>query len=195
MQASIQLKPPTAGIRCIVLDGGSYTDFEVLDTLEKELGLPMSIREYFDIANGRGIGAWVILEKLCKNEEFSEDYRNIRRSIQGQTPTGSRFSHGSTLTSHDVTLKRLEGALKVLPRWSGTLHSSLKVLSSLNTIFGDKTLFEFCHGSIKLCITVSRSKDSKTCVLSNYNGEGIRKKSYEHVREQKVKNEVQLSQW
>jgi hypothetical protein len=194
MQTSILLKPPTAGIRCIVLDGGSYTDFEALDILEKELDLPMSIGEHFDIANGRGIGAWVIFEKLCKGEEFSEDYQNIRRNMQDQTPAVSRFS-GSTLTSHEVTLKRLEGAFKVLPRWSGTLHSSLKVLSSLNTIFGDKTLFEFGHGSIKLCITVSRTKDSTTCVLSNYNGEGIRQKSYEHIREQKIKTEVQLSQW
>ncbi len=193
MQISILLKPPTAGIRCIVLDGGSYTDFEALDTLEKELDLP--IGEQFDIANGRGIGAWLMFEKLCKDEEYSEDYQNIRLNMQDETPAVSRWSHGSTLTSRELTLKRLEGAFKVLPRWSGTFHSSLKVLSSLNTIFGDKTLFEFCHGSIKLCITVSRSKDSTTCVLSNYNGEGIRKKSYEHVREQKIKNEVQLSQW
>jgi hypothetical protein len=160
-----------------VLDGGSYTDFEALGILEKELDLPMSIGEHFDIANGRGIGAWVIFEKLCKGEEFSEDYQNIRRNMQDQTPAVSRFS-GSTLTSHEVTLKRLEGAFKVL-----------------NTIFGDKTLFEFGHGSIKLCITVSRTKDSTTCVLSNYNGEGIRQKSYEHIREQKIKTEVQLSQW
>jgi hypothetical protein len=202
-QTSILLKPSTAGIRCIVLDGGSYTDFEMLDTLEKELDLPMSIGEYFDMVNASGIGVWVILEKLCKNEQSSEDnlnYQNIRRNIQGpveQSPLGSRFSSGGTLTGNEVgiALKRLEGAFKVFPRWSGTLQSSLKVLSSLNAIFGETTLFEFRHNSIKMCITVSRSKDSMICVLSNYNGDGTRQTSYKHVRERKIKNEVQLSQW
>jgi hypothetical protein len=107
-----------------VLDGGSYTDFEMLDTLEKELDLPMSIGEYFDMVNASGIGVWVILEKLCKNEQSSEDnlnYQNIRRNIQGlveQSPLGSRFSSGGTLTGNEVgiALKRLEGAFKVFPR-------------------------------------------------------------------------------
>jgi hypothetical protein len=180
----------------MVLDGGSYADFEIIDNLEKRLDLPVSIGEFFDMVNGCGIGAWVMLEKLCKTEQHSEDYQSIRRNIQGPAPTpGSRFSYESTLTSHETTLKRLEGAFKVLPRWSGTLHSSLKVLSSLNTIFRGTTLFEFRHGSIKLGITVSRSKDSMTCVLSNYNSDGIRQTNHEHVRERKTKNEVQLSQW
>jgi hypothetical protein len=57
-----------------MLDSGSYIDFEALDILEKELDLLMSIREHFDIANRRGINAWVIFEKLYKGEEFLKDY-------------------------------------------------------------------------------------------------------------------------
>jgi len=203
MKTSILLKPSTAGIRCLVLDGGSYLDFEMLDELEKKLQLSMSIGEYFDMANGSGIGAWVILEKLCKNEQFSEDnldYQNIRSNILGsdeQSPRGSRFSNGSALSGHEVrvALKRLEGAFKAVPRWTGTFHSSLKTVSSLNAIFGETTLFEVQNDSIKLGIIVSRSKDSTTCVLSNYNRDGERETSYEHIRERKIKNEVQLSQW
>jgi hypothetical protein len=74
MQTSILLKPLIASIRYIMLDSGSYIDFEALDILEKELDLLMSIREHFDIANRRGINAWVIFEKLYKGEEFLKDY-------------------------------------------------------------------------------------------------------------------------
>jgi hypothetical protein len=55
-QTSILLKPSIVGIRCIVLNSGSYNDFKMLDTLEKELDLPMSIGEYFDMVNASGIG-------------------------------------------------------------------------------------------------------------------------------------------
>ncbi|PMD42322.1 hypothetical protein L207DRAFT_632109 [Hyaloscypha variabilis F] len=193
MQTTIYLKPPTAGVRCLVLDSGSYMDLEVLESLEKELRLPIPIGEYFDIVHTSGLGAWIILEKFNRKEEYSDDYQSIRRRATEQRESASWFSE-STITAHEATLKKLEGALKVLPRWSGTLHSSLKIQASLNSIFGEQTLFEFHQGAIKLGIIVSRSKDSTNCVLSNYNGDGQRRSGYQHIRERKPKNEILLSQ-
>jgi hypothetical protein len=75
------------------------------------------------------------------------------------------------------------------------MKSSMMVISSVNAMFGETTLFECSGGSPKIGITVTRSKDSATCVLSNYNGNGQRSTNYKHVRERKMKNEILLSQW
>ena len=50
------LKPYTAGIRGLTLNGGSSREALILQALETELQLPMPIREHFDIANGAGNG-------------------------------------------------------------------------------------------------------------------------------------------
>ena len=185
----------------MLLDGGSYSDFEVLDVLEKEMKLPLGIREHFDMVVGSGIGAWVVLERFCRDDRDSDvdiNYQNIRRSLQGpnEEPV-SRFSDASTFSGYETNyaLKRIEGAFKALPRWSGSLQSSMRIISSLNAIFGDTTLLECQPEGTKIGLIVSRSKDSATCLLSNDNVDGRGSLTYKHVREAKIKNEVQLSQW
>ncbi|KAF8846836.1 hypothetical protein BDZ45DRAFT_783901 [Acephala macrosclerotiorum] len=52
----LPLKPPTAGVRGLIIDGKSFKDIEILQDIEKKLGLPISIREHFDIVIGSGLG-------------------------------------------------------------------------------------------------------------------------------------------
>lgn len=185
----------------MLLDGGSYSDFEVLDMLEKKINLPIGIREQFDIVIRSGVSTWVILERYYKDDQVSDtdiNYQNIRRSLQGasEKPT-SRFSDASTFSSYKTNhaLKRIESAFKALPRWSGSLQSSMRIVSSLNAIFGDTTLLECQPEGTKIGLIVSRSKDTATCLLSNYNVDRKASLTYKHIRETKTKHEVQLSQW
>jgi hypothetical protein len=52
------LKPYTAGTRCLSIDGGTIQDIMSLQALEKELKLPMPIREHFDIGTESDLGLW-----------------------------------------------------------------------------------------------------------------------------------------
>jgi len=53
---SLHLRPATAGLRGLILDGNSNKDIELLQDVEERLQLPISITEHFDIINGRGSG-------------------------------------------------------------------------------------------------------------------------------------------
>jgi len=48
------MKPDTAGVRILCVDGGAPQDMLVLKALETELKLPAPVTEYFDIA----VGSW-----------------------------------------------------------------------------------------------------------------------------------------
>jgi hypothetical protein len=54
--AIFTLKPYIARTRCLVFEGGTAQDIVSLKIIEKELKLPMPIREHFDIRNGSGLG-------------------------------------------------------------------------------------------------------------------------------------------
>lgn len=73
------------------------------------------------------------------------------------------------------------------------MQSSMMVISTVNSLFGNKTLFESGAGC-KVGIVVTRSKDSATCVLSNYNG-NVRPSICNHIREKRNKSSILLSQW
>lgn len=49
---SFRIKPYTAGVRCLCIDGGTSQDMLVLKALENEMKLSAPITEYFDIAVG-----------------------------------------------------------------------------------------------------------------------------------------------
>ena len=133
------------------------------------------------------------MENFCQPSDSFEEVLNsttFKRAISaptGEVPT-SRFSV-STISS----VTRFSHSWNVLPRWSGTLKSTMTILSSINTAFGTSTLCE--ASGCKVGITVTKMKSGKACVLSNYHGNFERSSSYEHVRERKVKRELTLSQW
>lgn len=55
-RTSIKLKPPTAGVRGLVLDSGDLRDFDILAILKNETALNLDLRDFFDIVNGSGLG-------------------------------------------------------------------------------------------------------------------------------------------
>lgn len=58
-KASVRVKPATAGLRVLSIDGGGIratAPFQFLSALEKAVGLDMPIQEHFDLAYGTSSG-------------------------------------------------------------------------------------------------------------------------------------------
>jgi hypothetical protein len=56
----IKLKPPTAGVRILTIDGGGVRGViavTILELIEKEIGLGLPLHEFFDLMVGTSIGA------------------------------------------------------------------------------------------------------------------------------------------
>jgi hypothetical protein len=57
------VKPYTAGVRCLTINGGNVSDLEVLGYLQQKLSLPLPFRSYFDMINATGLGknnSWIL---------------------------------------------------------------------------------------------------------------------------------------
>ena len=59
VQLTVQLKPPTAGIRVMSIDGGGVrgiVPLEFLDLLQRSLGPECPLQDFFDLAFGTSAG-------------------------------------------------------------------------------------------------------------------------------------------
>ncbi|KAH6714025.1 hypothetical protein BKA61DRAFT_689470 [Leptodontidium sp. MPI-SDFR-AT-0119] len=198
-RASIKLKPPTAGVRALVLDTGDHKDFDILSTFLNEAALDLELRECFDIVNGSGLGAWVAIERICKHDQFTQDMLKsqvFQRTIRGidLPPASSKFSQFSQDFKEEFGggLKRLNIALRSLPRWNETSQPRAALAASFASIFKKTALTESQTDGCKLCITM-HSKHFGTCVLANY-GLNIQPIGYERIREDKTVDKLRLSQ-
>jgi hypothetical protein len=57
-KVTIQIKPYTAGVRCLVVDGADARDYETLAAVEKGLMIKIPLTEHFDVVNGSGLGLY-----------------------------------------------------------------------------------------------------------------------------------------
>jgi hypothetical protein len=97
----------------------------------------------------------------------------------------SRFSQDSISADHGRN--KYLPLLKIPPNWrrSSTINSDLKRIMGK-----DKTLFECSGNGTKVAVTATRSKDSSTCIFSNYNGSKKKFRGYNLIRSQNPKNEM-----
>jgi hypothetical protein len=205
------LKPYTAGTKCLSIDGGSLQDIMSLKVLENELKLPMPIRDHFDIGTGSGlglsspgvrkqrlillIGALLVLQIFCKEWSIDDCLRNFQvTNTFGNTPE-SRFSQDSTSVNHQrnkyLPFSRVHTRLREALSPTSNQLSSSTINSNLKSIFGkDKTLFECSGNGTKIAVTATRSKDSSTCIFSNYNGPEKRPGGHTLIRPEKPRDEM-----
>lgn len=64
----IYLKPKSAGVRLLSLEGGGVrgvVELEILRRLEKEIALSVPITDFFDLIVGTSIGKWWIVLVIC----------------------------------------------------------------------------------------------------------------------------------
>jgi hypothetical protein len=88
-----RIKPHTAGVRALTIDGGGLETLEALVSMEYSLDLPLSTREMFDIVNASDFGMYIPVFAPAKSnlyglggllalEMFDKDNQNIQDCLE-----------------------------------------------------------------------------------------------------------------
>ena len=187
MSWDVRIKPPTAGIRILSIDGGGIrgvVPLETLSLLQQLAGSDCPVQELFDLAYGTSIGMYqegriigeanasvgglLILSLFLQNasvERSSTIFRAFTQMLFGQ-----RRSSDVSVTS---------GLMRVLKCWlhDGMYDSDL-LQKALLAQFGDCDRMFDHHTALtsgtKVAVTACSTKDSSARVFANYNGAGKR---------------------
>ncbi|KIN05217.1 hypothetical protein OIDMADRAFT_25796 [Oidiodendron maius Zn] len=168
-ERNFEHKPPTAGVRALIVEGGGVTGIIpllILQELEAMVNLPIKIQEHFDIVIGKSSGAINTLA-LYSNEWSVENclkqFQDISRDAFGRRHRYFGFSSTSLRRPGQI----LEAMLSHL---GDSKYSSTGITHALTTAFGDRSLlFEASARGTKVGV-VATTKDSSTCLFTNYNG-------------------------
>jgi hypothetical protein len=215
----IFLKPYTAGVRALVIDGCDYTDIETLKSIQSALHLPVAMKESFDIVNGSGIGAYfkslesiscqhialgalLALKVFCTEALSLEDCLDsqaIRTVLPSPSETSevSRFSQADVPDGQPPFWKEFNGIIKAplsaLPRWKKAIVEPAAMSARIRSAFDSEAkLFQNnCNGT-KIAVTATRAKDYSTCIWSNYNGMEARPSKSPLIRPEKFTDEIRV---
>ena len=185
-RASVQLEPPTAGIRILSLDGGGVRGIIPLVFLRRieerlqELEMPLS--ENFDLVCGTSAGETSSVTGL------SLPYEKLTLDTGGLITIGlflMQWNVDECLTKFETlaekTFRRRNGYTVfgriqelAMSYFRDGQYSSLAIEESFQSVFGDdmKMFNPLCNNT-KVAVTTTTAKDARPCLFSNYNG-GIR---------------------
>ncbi|KAI3317161.1 hypothetical protein HD806DRAFT_515838 [Xylariaceae sp. AK1471] len=185
----IQMKPRSAGIRVVTLDGGGVrgiVELEVLRQIEQALG-GVPIQCFIDLIVGTSTGGlvalglasmnWSIDECIEKFEGFCEEA--FTRRIGSTLPLVGHFIENY----HHSRYK------------TSTLEHVLKEAFTDNLqLFGGERVPDRTSWQVKVAVTATALAGNKTYVLSNYNRHQESQKSnyYHFQRPQQVSSELKV---
>ncbi|KAI9768255.1 MAG: hypothetical protein M1840_005085 [Geoglossum simile] len=189
---TIKLKPPTAGTRLLMVDGGGIrgaVSLEFLDALEQAMGLPYSLQHHFDLALGTSSGGLIVLLLFLGG-------RSIKHCISTFDRLAKRIF---------VSRKRSRGSFcSLIPylftSWLADSRYDATVLQAcLKETYGeDRRMFGVIEepSGTKVAVTATTISDATLCIFSNYNGAGMRRKDcgYKHFRPHDEADEVMIHQ-
>ncbi|KAH7016325.1 uncharacterized protein B0I36DRAFT_254112 [Microdochium trichocladiopsis] len=182
--ASIQIRPETAGLRVLSIDGGGTrgrVPLEFLRVLQERVGLPLPIHENFDLVFGTSSVGAIITCALCINgwpvdkciaafESFARLAFKPRCSFRIPIITKLYELCWSMLADSRYSTIALEEALK------STFGS---IRSMLDHSMADEK-------GILVGVPVTTIRDVRTFVFSNYNGIGRRGQSGHYFKPRTV---------
>ncbi|KAK4552381.1 hypothetical protein LTR86_010395 [Recurvomyces mirabilis] len=181
------LKPPTAGVRVLSLDGGGsrgIIPLETLRCLQDSMGRDCRIQDFIDVAFGASAGGLIVLDLFARQS-----------SVDDCIKTFSRFARpifSQPVKGHKATLASFRSYMRLFLH--DGLYSDKDIDASLCENFGiSERLFDFRDNktaSPKIAVTATTTGDGSSIVPSNYNGilplapKGAHKamKVYTHVR-------------
>ncbi|KAL9606564.1 MAG: hypothetical protein Q9179_000289 [Wetmoreana sp. 5 TL-2023] len=165
---SVVLKPPTAGINILSIDGGGVrgaVPLEFLSILQEILGDDCPIQDLFDLAFGTSSGGLIVLCLFIRQwgvEQCVRVFDTITREFfRGQRRKGSGFlgciRHLASCWLSDgiYDVKALEVVLK-------------DVFGAYERMFGSVQVNQRC----KIAVTATTISDASPFIFSNYNGIG-----------------------
>lgn len=170
----IRIKPDTASIRVLSIDGGGTRGripLEFIRVLQDRLGLPCPVQRHFDIAYGTSSGAiiacalflngWSVEDGIASFENLARLAFKPRRSAR--IPVLSKIYEFvlSLLVDSRYPARNLETALREVFGSTRSIVDCSKA-SETGTMVG---------------VPVTTVRDVKACVFTNYNGVGKREGS------------------
>ncbi|KAK5699335.1 hypothetical protein LTR17_023332 [Elasticomyces elasticus] len=184
----VRLKPPTAGIRILSVDGGGVrgiVPLEFLHLLQRSLGSSCRLQDLFDLALGTSAGGLVVLGLFAKSWDIPHAVTIFRalavrlfaRFLGGTFPALGRFNAYVRCMLQDSCYK------------TESLDATLK------ESFGEQTrIFDYPESGVSQCkiaVTTTTTSTATTRIIANYNGITVLKSDcgYTSVRPEEPKSE------
>ncbi|KAH7303728.1 acyl transferase/acyl hydrolase/lysophospholipase [Stachybotrys elegans] len=168
---TIRVKPDTAGIRVLSIDGGGTrgrVPLEFIHILQERIGLPCPVQRNFDVVYGTSSGA-IIACALFINGWSIEDCIASFESLSRLAFT-PRWSCWIPLLS-----KIYDFILSIL---ADSRYPARNLEKALQEVFGlTRTMIEYSNASemgTMIGVPVTTIRDAALCVFTNYNGVGNR---------------------
>ncbi|KAK6436023.1 hypothetical protein LTR95_007787 [Oleoguttula sp. CCFEE 5521] len=187
--ATIQLLPPTAGVRVLSLDGGGVKGIiplTFLDQLEKRLaGFQIPIRDHFDFVCGTSAGGLIAIGLFIMRLAIEVCIEKFE-SLAQETFVRSRQANFLIGRIQQLFVSYLRDCQ----------YSSSAIEESFQSAFGkDVQLFNPLPDDTKVAITTTTAKDTSACIFSNYNGpERPSDNGYTLLRANSFENDVSVSE-
>ncbi|KAK0304140.1 hypothetical protein LTR82_017315 [Friedmanniomyces endolithicus] len=193
----VVLKPPTAGVRIISVDGGGIRGvipLQIMLLLEASMGRACRLQNFIDIAFGTSAGGLIILELFAKQS-----------SVTSCSDTFSKFA-ARTFSEPSKGTAAVASSIRSWVRLllNDGLYSDNAIDSSLREDFGTlERLFDFRTNATslpKIAVTATTTGNGSTILLSNYNefwtsappGAKRAATTYRHVRPKDPEDEPLL---
>ncbi|KAH7303139.1 acyl transferase/acyl hydrolase/lysophospholipase [Stachybotrys elegans] len=173
------VKPDTAGIRVLSIDGGGTrgrVPLEFIHILQERIGLPYPVQRNFDVVYGTSSGA-IIACALFINGWSIEDCIASFESLSRLAFT-PRWSCWIPLLS-----KIYDFILSIL---ADSRYPARNLEKALQEVFGlTRTMIEYSNASemgTMIGVPVTTIRDAAPCVFTNYNGVGNRETNNVYFR-------------
>jgi hypothetical protein len=181
----IRIKPDTASVRVLSIDGGGTrgrAPLEFIRVLQDRVGLPCPIQRHFDVVYGTSSG------------KSSGDYDGPKLTTSGAIIACALFINGWSVDDCIASFETL-ARLAFRPRpsfWIPVLsklyefvlsllvdsrYPATNLETALRTVFGTASLMDCSKASemgAMVGVPVTTIRDVSTCVFTNYNGVGRR---------------------
>ncbi|EGX47261.1 hypothetical protein AOL_s00091g5 [Orbilia oligospora ATCC 24927] len=179
MPITVRIKPPTAGVRILSIDGGGIrgiVPIQYLRELEMRLNLKCHIQDHFDIAMGTSSGGLIILGLMINAWSVSKcevEFERLSRLI---------FQNKSAWKCLPLIWK----LHRFIHSWLGeSKYSNNDMECFLKATYGkSQAMLDWSYANkigTKVGITVTSVPRSSACILCNYSG-FTKTRGYDRIR-------------
>ncbi|SMQ51120.1 unnamed protein product [Zymoseptoria tritici ST99CH_3D7] len=180
----VYLKPASAGVRVLTLDGGGVrgvVELEILKHIERELGGRINVQSFFDLVVGTSTGGIIALGLTARNMTVAQCAHSFE-SLCKQAFTARKGIN-------------VPGISKLVEHYNQSKYETHPFEEALKLAFNDKQyLFggqreESDRIDINVAVTTTSAAGSSV-VLSNYNRLCLEKLPYQFQRPEKPSSEL-----
>ncbi|KIW36756.1 hypothetical protein, variant [Exophiala oligosperma] len=174
---TVKLKPDTAGVNVLTIDGGGIkgvVPLLFLQVLQDRLGLPIPIQDNFDMAFGTSSGGLIVLALFISGWTV-DDCANLFESFATRAFRPRWITHVPILSRIPVLSHIFHFLVSYL---ADGLYPAHNLEGALKDVFGsDVGILDYSHATAigaKVGIPVTTVQETEPCLFTNYNGMGPR---------------------